>query len=125
MALLGVNIDHVATVRQARGTDEPDPIWAAAESELGGADGITLDCAGHSIIGPGSGNGIYLRDRTGVTVRNCHVSNFEIGIKLEIAKQLNYLQPDKMASIEDQVNSVSIKLSGLIRHLRQKIDLNK
>ena len=42
MARLGVNIDHVATVRQARLTDEPDPIWAAAEAELGGADGITF-----------------------------------------------------------------------------------
>ena len=39
---LGVNIDHVATVRQARMTDEPDPVWAAAEAELGGADGITF-----------------------------------------------------------------------------------
>jgi len=42
MARLGVNIDHVATVRQARRTDEPDPIWAAVEAELGGADGITF-----------------------------------------------------------------------------------
>ncbi len=42
MPLLGVNIDHVATVRQARRTDEPDPIWAAVEAELGGADGITF-----------------------------------------------------------------------------------
>jgi pyridoxine 5-phosphate synthase len=42
MAELGVNIDHVATVRQARRTFEPDPIWAAALAELGGADGITI-----------------------------------------------------------------------------------
>ncbi len=42
MALLGVNIDHVATVRQARRTDEPDPIWAAVEAQLGGADVITF-----------------------------------------------------------------------------------
>lgn len=42
MAELGVNIDHVATVRQARKTYEPDPVWAAALAELGGADGITL-----------------------------------------------------------------------------------
>lgn len=42
MAGLGVNIDHVATVRQARRTIEPDPVWAAALAELGGADGITL-----------------------------------------------------------------------------------
>lgn len=42
MAKLGVNIDHVATVRQARGTNEPDPVWAAVEAELGGADGVTF-----------------------------------------------------------------------------------
>ena len=42
MAQLGVNIDHVATVRQARRTYEPDPVWAAAEAELGGADQITV-----------------------------------------------------------------------------------
>jgi pyridoxine 5-phosphate synthase len=42
MPELGVNIDHVATVRQARKTYEPDPVWAAAMAELGGADGITI-----------------------------------------------------------------------------------
>ena len=42
MPRLGVNIDHVATLRQARGGREPDPVWAAAEAELGGADGITI-----------------------------------------------------------------------------------
>src|SRR3954468_19830790 len=42
MVELGVNIDHVATLRQARKTYEPDPVWAAAEAELGGADGITV-----------------------------------------------------------------------------------
>ncbi len=42
MANLGVNIDHVATVRQARGGAEPDPVAAAVLAELGGADGITI-----------------------------------------------------------------------------------
>ena len=42
MPTLGVNIDHVATVRQARRTTEPDPVWAAAMAELGGADQITV-----------------------------------------------------------------------------------
>jgi pyridoxine 5-phosphate synthase len=42
MARLGVNIDHVATVRQARRTIEPDPVWAAVLAELGGAHGITV-----------------------------------------------------------------------------------
>jgi len=42
MATLGVNIDHVATIRQARRAPEPDPVWAAALAELGGADAITV-----------------------------------------------------------------------------------
>jgi pyridoxine 5-phosphate synthase len=39
---LGVNIDHIATIRQARRATEPDPVQAAALAELGGADGITV-----------------------------------------------------------------------------------
>ena len=42
MAKLGVNIDHVATIRQARGGTEPDPVAAAAIAELAGADVITI-----------------------------------------------------------------------------------
>src|SRR5262245_57836218 len=39
---LHINIDHVATLRQARGTRYPDPVWAAALCEMAGADGITV-----------------------------------------------------------------------------------
>lgn len=42
MVKLGVNIDHVATVRQARLATEPDPVYAAVLAELGGADQITI-----------------------------------------------------------------------------------
>ena len=42
MSRLGVNIDHIATLRQARGGSEPDPVWGAVLAELGGADGITI-----------------------------------------------------------------------------------
>src|SRR5579863_4076120 len=42
MIRLGVNIDHVATVRQARRATEPDPVAAAVLAMLGGADGITV-----------------------------------------------------------------------------------
>ena len=45
-------------------------------------DGITLDCAGKSVIGSGSGTGILLSGRTGVTITNCQVANFEMGIEL-------------------------------------------
>jgi len=40
MALLSVNVDHVATIREARGIDEPDPVLAAGIAELAGAEGI-------------------------------------------------------------------------------------
>jgi pyridoxine 5-phosphate synthase len=69
MALLGVNIDHVATVRQARQTDEPDPVWAAAEAELGGADGITF----------------HLReDRRHINDRDARVLRDTVGVKLNM-----------------------------------------
>lgn len=42
MSDLGVNIDHVATLRQARRTYEPDPVWAAVEAQLAGAEVITV-----------------------------------------------------------------------------------
>lgn len=42
MPTLGVNIDHIATIRQARRTVEPDPVAASVLAELGGADGITV-----------------------------------------------------------------------------------
>ncbi len=42
MIQLGMNIDHVATLRQARRTYEPDPLWAAVEAQLAGADAITM-----------------------------------------------------------------------------------
>ncbi|MEE8586540.1 MAG: pyridoxine 5'-phosphate synthase [Acidobacteriota bacterium] len=46
MTKLGVNIDHVATVRQARRAPEPEPVAAALLAELGGADGITVHIRG-------------------------------------------------------------------------------
>ncbi|MFH1502260.1 MAG: pyridoxine 5'-phosphate synthase [Candidatus Eisenbacteria bacterium] len=46
MMRLSVNVDHVATVREARGTDEPDPVWGAVLAELAGACGITVHLRG-------------------------------------------------------------------------------
>jgi pyridoxine 5-phosphate synthase len=43
---LGVNVDHIATIREARKTDEPDPVAAAVLAELAGADGITIHLRG-------------------------------------------------------------------------------
>jgi pyridoxine 5-phosphate synthase len=72
MIRLGVNIDHVATVRQARRANEPDPVTAAALALLGGADGIT----------------IHLReDRRHIQDRDLHVLRHTVptGLNLELA----------------------------------------
>ena len=72
MILLGVNIDHVATVRQARRAKEPDPVAAASLALLGGADGIT----------------IHLReDRRHIQDRDLHVlrQTVPVGLNLEMA----------------------------------------
>ena len=42
MIELGVNIDHVTTIRQAHLSYEPNPVWAAVEAPLGGVDGIAV-----------------------------------------------------------------------------------
>ncbi len=69
MAALGVNIDHVATVREARKTNEPDPVWAASLAELGGADGITL----------------HLReDRRHIQDRDLHLLRQTVTVKLNL-----------------------------------------
>jgi pyridoxine 5-phosphate synthase len=69
MIRLGVNIDHVATLRQARGGREPDPVWAAALAELGGADGIT----------------IHLReDRRHIQDRDLRVLRQTVGVRLNL-----------------------------------------
>jgi pyridoxine 5-phosphate synthase len=46
MAKLSINVDHVATLRQARGAQEPDPVAAAMAAEMAGADGITIHLRG-------------------------------------------------------------------------------
>ena len=74
MPELGVNIDHVATVRQARRTYEPDPVWAATLAELGGADGIT----------------IHLReDRRHIQDRDLHVLRQTVSVKLNLELACN------------------------------------
>lgn len=74
MAELGVNIDHVATVRQARRTNEPDPVWAATLAQLGGADGITL----------------HLReDRRHIQDRDLHILRETVTVKLNLELACN------------------------------------
>lgn len=74
MIKLGVNIDHVATVREARKANEPDPVWAAIEAELGGADGITF----------------HLReDRRHINDRDAELLKQVVGVKLNMEMSIN------------------------------------
>jgi pyridoxine 5-phosphate synthase len=94
MPRLGVNIDHVATLRQARGGREPDPVWAAVLAELGGADGIT----------------IHLReDRRHIQDRDAHLLrqtvqvrlNLELAVEPQIVAVALELRPDQVTFVPE------------------------
>src|ERR1700722_8145587 len=95
MALLGVNIDHVATIRQARRTNEPNPVWAAVLAELGGADGIT----------------VHLReDRRHIQDRDLRVLrqtvqvrlNLELAVDPEVVAIALEMRPDQVTFVPDR-----------------------
>jgi pyridoxine 5-phosphate synthase len=95
MPRLGVNIDHIATLRQARGGREPDPVWAAVLAELGGADGIT----------------IHLReDRRHIQDRDAHLLrqtiqvrlNLELAVDPEIVVFALKLRPDQVTFVPER-----------------------
>jgi pyridoxine 5-phosphate synthase len=95
MALLGVNIDHVATVRQARGTDEPDPVWAAVEAELGGADGITFHLR-EDRRHVNDRDARLLRETAGVKL------NMEMSVAEEIVRIACALRPDQCTLVPER-----------------------
>ncbi|HPU28111.1 MAG TPA: pyridoxine 5'-phosphate synthase [Phycisphaerae bacterium] len=95
MASLGVNIDHVATVRQARRTNEPDPVWAAAEAQLGGADGITFHLREDRR---------HINDRDAELLKQtvtCKL-NMEMSIAPGIVKIAERLQPDQCTLVPER-----------------------
>ena len=87
MIRLGVNIDHVATVRQARRTYEPDPLWAAVEAQLGGADCITLHLREDR-------RHVQDDDLTRIKA-GCHIAmNLEMGATDEMVRIAAVIRPD-------------------------------
>ncbi len=100
MVELGVNIDHVATVRQARRTNEPDPVWAATLAQLGGADGITL----------------HLReDRRHISDRDLRILrqtvtvklNFELACNAEVVEIACETRPDQATLVPEKREEVT------------------
>jgi len=95
MAVLNVNIDHIATVRQARRANEPDPVWAAAECELAGANGIT----------------VHLRqDRRHINDRDVQVLaetvacklNLEMSMEEEIVRIAEGIEPEQVTLVPEK-----------------------
>jgi pyridoxine 5-phosphate synthase len=105
---LYVNIDHVATLRQARRTDEPDPIRAAAAAERGGADGITVHLREDR-------RHIQDADLVGLlrTVRK--VVNLELGAHPEIVKLATRLVPFQATLVPERRQEITTE-GGLALH---------
>lgn len=100
MATLGVNIDHVATIRQARRTYEPDPVTAASLALLGGADGIT----------------IHLReDRRHISDRDLHILrqtvhqrlNLELACEKDVVRIACEAKPDEATLVPERREEVT------------------
>lgn len=100
MAGLGVNIDHVATIRQARQTVEPDPVWAAVEAELGGADCITFHLRQDRR---------HINDRDAELLRRtvrCKL-NMEMSMEPEIVEIALKLRPDQCTLVPEKRQEIT------------------
>jgi pyridoxine 5-phosphate synthase len=124
MARLGVNIDHVATVRQARQTYEPDPVWAAVEAQLGGADGITFHLREDRR---------HINDRDATLLRQTVTIklNMEMSIAKEIVDIAAKLRPDQCTLVPERRQELTTEggldiagntrpVSAAVQRLRKK-----
>ena len=116
MTKLAINVDHVATIRQARGVSEPDPVAAAAICELAGASGIV----------------VHLReDRRHMQDRDIHLLrqtvktklNLEMGATKEIIKIALDLKPDIVTLVPE--NRQELTTEGGLDIISQKKKLTK
>jgi pyridoxine 5-phosphate synthase len=98
--LLGVNVDHVATVRQARRTYEPDPATAAALATLAGADIITIHLREDRR---------HIQDRDVRLMKQTVFSklNLEMGAAEEIVKIAEEVQPDQVTLVPEKREEVT------------------
>lgn len=95
MARLSVNVDHVATVRQARRAKEPDPVTAAALAELGGADAITIHLREDRR---------HIQDRDAIIIRKTIKTklNLEMAATQEMLKIALELKPDMVTLVPEK-----------------------
>lgn len=97
---LGVNIDHVATLRQARKALQPDPVWAAAVATLAGADGITVHLRSDRR---------HIQDRDVQLLRqtvNTHL-NVELAADDEMVGLMINIKPDAVCLVPENPNEIT------------------
>ena len=92
---LGINVDHVATVRQARSIDIPDPVEAALLAEKGGADGITVHLREDR-------RHIQERDVKLLRERVATKVNLEMAVTSDIVEQAEKLRPDDVCLVPER-----------------------
>ena len=100
MIRLNVNIDHVATVRQARRAGEPDPVQAAVLAELGGADGITVHLRADRR---------HIQDRDVEVLRRIVRTRFNLRMAAtqEIVRVALTLNPDQVTLVPERTEEVT------------------
>jgi len=111
MAVLNVNIDHVATVRQARLTDEPDPVWAAVQCQLAGANGITVHLRQDRR---------HINDRDVSLLKETVVCklNLEMSMAEEIVRIAERIKPDQVTLVPEKREELTTE--GGLDCLQQK-----
>ncbi|HEX9283021.1 MAG TPA: pyridoxine 5'-phosphate synthase [Gemmatimonadales bacterium] len=116
---LYVNIDHVATLREARGTDEPDPVRAAEAAERGGADGITVHLREDR-------RHIQDADVRALRAAGRTVLNLELGAHPEIVRIARRVKPFQATLVPERRQEITteggLALRGTDRKLRAAVD---
>lgn len=114
MVKLGVNIDHVATVRQARRADEPDPVWAAVEAELGGANGITFHLREDRR---------HINDRDAALLKQTVATklNMELSIAGPIVRVALQLKPDQCTLVPERREELTTEGGLDVARLARKV----
>ncbi len=95
-----VNVDHVATIREARRTDEPDPLLAAREAEDHGADGITIHLREDR-------RHIHDHDAVAIAAGVRTVCNLELGISEEIVAIACQLKPFQVTLVPERREEIT------------------
>ena len=119
MTKLGVNIDHIATIREARKALEPDPVAAAVLAELAGADGITIHLRGDRR---------HIRDNDVIRLRETVTTrlNMEMAATAEMIRIATELHPDQATLVSERASEITteggLDVIGTIEAVAQAID---